>query len=98
MPRIRQYAAAYAEEDFRKEILRKICDRYGSSSVRALAQEAGLSQSSLNTKIRSTTRNLDINDLSIIIPILKPDITVVLKLLGYDSAAIQKYKNKKTEE
>lgn len=94
MPRIRQYAAQYAEADFRKELYRRMTDRYDTVSIRALARESGVSQSSLNTHLRHNINNLDIGVLQKIIPLLKPDPAVVLKLLGYTGEDIRKFKNK----
>ena len=98
MPRIRQYSAAYAEEDFRREVFRQIVDRYGDLSVTQLAKEAGIAVSTLNDKIRRSARNLDVHDFRLIVPVLKPDIAIVLKLLGYEDADIRKFKNKKQED
>lgn len=94
MPRIRQYAERYAEEDFRKEIFRRMADRYEQISVRALARETGISHSALNTKIRENNTNLDIGELQRIIPILNPDPGIILKLLGYTPAQIKRFKEK----
>lgn len=98
MPRIRQYAAMYDETDFRKEIFRKMAERYDTISVRKLAAEAGVSQATLNQKLRHCAKNLDVYELRLIIPVLKPDPGVVLKLLGYTGKDITKFKNQKTEE
>ena len=98
MPRIRQYANRYAEEDFKREIFRKLTERYESVSVRALSRDTGISQTTLNTKIRHDNSNLDIGELQQIIAVLKPDPGVLLKLLGYSGKDITKFKNQKTEE
>lgn len=92
MPRIRQYADRYAEEDFKKELFRKMADRYEQISVRALARETGISHSALNVKIRSDNTNLDIGELRRIVPILNPDPGILLKLLGYTPAQIKRFK------
>lgn len=93
MPRLRMYACHYSEEDFRKELFRKMAERYEEISVRALAAEAGIAQSTLNTRIRHDISNLDVSELRRIVPILKPDPTVILKLLGYTGEDIRKFKN-----
>ena len=92
MPRIRQYVMQYAADDFRKEIYRCLADRYDDVSVRALARETGISQSTLNIKIRHSHDNLDIGELRKIVPILNPDPGIVLKLLGFTPAQIKRFK------
>ena len=92
MPRIRQYAERYAEEDFRKELFRRMADRYEQISVRALARETGISHSALNIKIREDNTNLDIGELRKIIPLLNPDPGIILKLLGYTPQQIKRFK------
>ena len=92
MPRIRPYADRYAEEDFKKELFRRMAERYEQISVRALARETGLSHSALNVKIRSDNTNLDIGELRKIVPILNPDPGILLKLLGYTPAQIKRFK------
>lgn len=94
MPRIRQCAAQYAETDFRKELYRRMTDRYDTVSIRALARESGISQSSLNNHLRHNIINLDVGVLQKIIPLLKPDPAAVLKLLGYTGEDIRRFKNK----
>lgn len=93
MPRIRQYAVQYSEEDFRKEVFKKMAERYEDISIRALARESGISPSTLNHRIRHDISNLDVSELRQIVPILKPDPAVILKLLGYTGDDIRKFKN-----
>lgn len=93
MPRIRQYAAQYAESDFKKEIFRCCAERYEDVSIRALARETGISQSTLNTKIRHCSDNLDISELRRIVPVLNPDPGIILKLLGFSAEQIKKFKS-----
>ena len=92
MPRLREYAMRYAAEDFKKELFRKMAERYEKISVRALAQETGISHSALNVKIRQDNTNLDIGELRKIVPLLNPDPGIVLKLLGYTPQQIKKFK------
>ena len=98
MPRIRQLAGEYAQADFRKEIFRCLAERYENVTVRALAAETQLSQSTLNTKIRHDLTNLDVSELQKIIPVLKPNPEIVLKLLGYTGEDIRKYVKSKTQK
>ena len=93
MPRIRQYSDRYASEDFKKEIYRRLTDKYEEVSVRALARDTGISQSTLNTKIRHDNSNLDISELQRIVAVLSPDPGIVLKLLGYSQSQINKFKS-----
>lgn len=97
MPRIAMYADKYADADFQKEIYRRMADRYEEVSVRALAREIGACQSTLNTKIRKTPCTLVISELRKIVSVLKPDPVIMLKLLGYTSKEINKFKNQKEE-
>lgn len=98
MPRIRQYADKYSYEDFRKEVFRKLADRYCEVSVRKLAAESGLAQSTLNTKLRHKTESLEVEELRKIIPVLRPDPTVVLQLLGYSNQDISRFKKQNNQE
>lgn len=98
MPRIKMNYSQYAEEDFRKEIYRQLTNRYESVSIRALAREVGVSQSSLNVNLRHKPNNLDVGLLRLIIPILKPDPGVVLRLLGYSSQDITRFKKQGSKE
>lgn len=97
MPRLKIYNAVYDESDFRKEMFTKMALRYDEVSVRKLAEEAGVSQSTLNQKLRHCAKNLDVHELRLIIPILRPDPAVVLRLIGYTSQDITRFK-KQTKE
>ena len=92
MPRIRQYSATYDEEDFRKDLFRRLADRYGEVSIRKLADEAGVSQATLNSKIRHSAKNLDVLEFRLIVPIIQPDPGILLKLLGYTPQQIKRFK------
>ena len=92
MPRLRAYADKYTEADFKKEIFRCLAARYEDVSIRALSRETGISQSTLNQKIRHSHDNLDIGELKRIVPLLNPDPGVILKLLGFTAAQIKKFK------
>lgn len=89
MPRIYQNAEKYAQEDFRKEI-RKKQGEYDLMSVRALADRAGIPQSTLNPKIHNPNKLL-ISELRKLIEILHPDIGVLLILLGYTKKEIRQF-------
>ena len=94
MPRLRAFAKQYAEEDFKKEVYRCLAERYENVSVRALSRETGISQGTLNTKIRHDNSNLDVSELQRIVAVLNPDPGILLKLLGYSQAQITKFKGK----
>lgn len=97
MPRIKQNAKKYDESDFRKEMFMRMAFRYDEVSVRRLAEEADISQSTLNAYLRHSADSLNVRMFRRIIPILKPDPAVVLKFLGYDGKDISKFKNQKEE-
>lgn len=92
MPRIRAYAQQYVDADFKKEVYRCLAERYENVSVRALSRETGISQSTLNCKIRKNVSNLDIGELRKIVPLLNPNPGIILKLLGFTPAQIKRYK------
>ena len=93
MPRLKIKANEYAIADFRKELFRCLADRYENVTVRALALELGVCQATLNTKIRNKTDQMDIGELQMIVPLLKPDPEVILKLVGYTCKEIARFKN-----
>ena len=92
MPRIKPYEEKYLEQDFKKEVYRCLAERYDEVSVRALSRETGISQSTLNTKIRHSHNNLDIGELRKIVPLLNPNPGIILKLLGFTPAQIKRFK------
>ena len=93
MPRIKQYSDVYNENDFRRELYVQLTNRYEKVSIRALAAETGICQSVLNTNLRHNNKNLTVGVLQKVIPLLKPNPAVVLKLLGYTGDDIRKFKN-----
>lgn len=90
MPRIYQYEDRYVIEDFQKEIRRKQGE-YNLMSVRSLADQIGIPQSTLNPKIHQPGKLL-ISELRKLIQTLHPEIEVVLMLLGYSKKEIKKFK------
>lgn len=93
MPRIHQNAEKYALDDFRKEI-RKKQGEYDLMSVRALADKAGIPQSTLNPKIHDPDK-LMVPELRKLVKTLHLEIGSVLELLGYSQQEIKKFKEAK---
>ena len=93
MPRIKIKANEYAVADFRKELFKCLAERYEIVSVRALAGELGVCQATINAKIRSKTEQMNVAELQMIVPLLKPDPEVILKLVGYTGKEIARFKN-----
>lgn len=90
MPRILQHAAQYAEKDFLQD-LRSKQGFYGLRSDRALAQAAGIPNTTLHPKMQDPNK-FSVADLRKIIPVIHPDIGVLLKLLGYSNPEINRFK------
>lgn len=88
MPRIRQNATKYADEDFRKE-LRRQQGVYNLMSTRALGKDLGIHHSTLHRKIEEPEK-LSVDDLRKLIDGLKLNPAVILGLLGYKSKEIKK--------
>lgn len=93
MPRIHQNAEKYAVSDFQTEI-RKKQGEHDLMSVRALADKAGIPQSTLNPKIRDPDKLL-VSELRKLIRTIHPDIRVVLVLLGYSTQEIKRFSERK---
>ncbi len=90
MPRIRQNAEAYAVADFQKEV--RMCQgEQNLMSVRALADAIDVAHSTLYPKIKSPGK-FTVAELQRIVPVLHPDIKIVLTLLGYSAGEIRKFK------
>lgn len=90
MPRIYQNEDRYLVEDFQKELRRKQGE-YNLMSIRALAGETGIPQSTLNPKIHDPGKLL-LSELRKLIRTLHPEIGVILALLGYSRQEIKKFK------
>ena len=90
MPRIYQKADQYVVADFQQEIRRRQ-GHHNLMSVRSLAEEVGIPQSTLNPKIHDPDRFLLV-ELRKLIKTIHPDIGIVLTLLGYSKQEIKKFK------
>lgn len=93
MPRIRQYANQYANEDFVKELRKKMID-YNYKSVKEIAQMIRLAPRTLYRKVEDPDL-FRVSDLRKIIPVLQPDPGIVLSLLGYTKQEIKRFKEGK---
>lgn len=92
MPRIRQYAQKYADEDFWREIQSRKA-LVGISTDKELAEAMGLSASSF-CKRKKDAAGLTVSDLRRFVGALKnnpPNPEIVLKLIGYSQKDIQKF-------
>ena len=89
MPRIIQNAAQYAEKDFLQD-LRSKQGYYGLRSDRALAQAAGIPSTTLYPKMQDP-KKFSVADLQKIIPVINPDIGILLKLLGYSDPEVSRF-------
>ena len=81
MPRIRQYAQRYADEDFVKEILRQKIE-CGIKSDAELARSTGISPATL-CKRKKEPDTSTVAELRELVRELNPDANVLLKFLGY---------------
>ena len=88
MPRIRQYAAKYANEDFQAEV-RQRQGFYNVMTITALAEHIGIPRSTLGVKLKAPEK-WTVDDLRKLIAGLKLNPAVVLRLLGYSSKEIKK--------
>lgn len=89
MPRIRQNAERYAQEDFQREI-RQRQGYYNLMSIRSLAQAVDIPHSTLNPKLKEPDK-LAVSDLRKLIQTLHPDPAIVLALLGYTQKEITQF-------
>lgn len=88
MPRIRQYATKYANEDFQAEV-RQRQGFYNVMTITALAEHIGMPRSTLGVKLKAPEK-WTVDDLRKLIDGLKLNPAVILGLLGYKSKEIKK--------
>lgn len=93
MPRIKQNAEKYAAADFLKEVRRQQGE-YNVMSVRALAELVGIPNSTLHPKLQDPDKLL-VADIRKLVKAIRPDIGIVLELLGYSSKDIKNFKEDK---
>ena len=94
MPRIYQNADKYAVADFQQDI-RKQQGYYDLMSVRALAGAMGVPHTTLNPKLKEPKR-LTVEELQKLVPVIHPDIGILLTLLGYSKQEIKRFKEAAT--
>lgn len=92
MPRIRQFATQYANEDFIKELRKKMID-YNYGSVKELAQTMPVDPRTMYRRVENPEK-FTVSDFRKIIPLLHPDLGIVLTLLGYTKQDIKRFKEK----
>lgn len=92
MPRIRQLATQYANEDFIKELRKKMID-YNYGSVKELAQTMPVDPRTMYRRVENPEK-FTVSDFRKIIPLLHPDLGIVLSLLGYTKQDIKRFKEK----
>lgn len=92
MPRIRQLTQHYANEDFVKELRKKMID-YNYRSVKEIALIIQMAPRTLYRKVQSPD-SFCVSDFRKIIPILQPDPGITLSLLGYNKQDIKRFKER----
>ena len=91
MPRIRQLAAKYANEDFIKELRKKMID-YNYTSFKEIALTIQVDPRTMYRRIENPDK-FTVSIFRKIIPLLHPDPGIVLTLLGYTKQDIKRYKS-----
>ncbi|MGM9584387.1 MAG: helix-turn-helix domain-containing protein [Faecousia sp.] len=86
MPRIRQKAEVYRNEDFRREALVRLA--YLGLNQRDLAEYLGVSYSTVSLMLR-TPDKMPVERLRKVISFLKLEPEVALRLLGYPEKTIR---------
>ena len=81
MPRIKQKADAYADEDFRREV-RSRQGYYDLMSQQALAEQADIPRPTLRKRLLEP-ESMTVGELRKLVKTIKPDPNVLLILIGY---------------
>lgn len=92
MPRIRQLTNQYANEDFVKELRKKMID-YNYTSFKEVAQTVQIDPRTLYRRVENPDK-FCVSVFRKIIPILQPDPGIVLSLLGYTKQDIKRFKER----
>ena len=90
MPRIKPLYPKYANEDFIKEIRKKMID-HGYKSIKELAQTMQVDPRTMYRRVENPDR-FTVSNFRKIIPLLYPDPAIVLSLLGYTKQDIKRFK------
>lgn len=96
MPRIRQLAEKYAEDDQKKvekafwKSVKVRCAEQDIDTWADLGQQTGIPESTFQN-YRANIGKVQINTMRKMVGLLKPDIQIVLLLLGYSEKDIRKF-------
>ena len=96
MPRIRQLAEKYAENDQKNvekafwKSVKVRCAEQDIDTWADLGQQTGIPESTFQN-YRANIGKVQINTMRKMVGLLKPDIQIVLLLLGYSEKDIQKF-------
>lgn len=96
MPRIRQLAEKYAEDDQKKvekafwKSVKVRCAEQDIDTWADLGQQTGIPESTFQN-YRANIGKVQINTMRKMVGLLKPDIQIVLLLLGYTEKDIRKF-------
>ena len=96
MPRIRQLAEKYAEDDQKKvekafwKSVKVRCAEQDIDTWADLGQQTGIPESTFQN-YRANIGKIQINTMRKMVGLLKPDIQIVLLLLGYSEKDIQRF-------
>lgn len=96
MPRIRQLAEKYAEDDQKKvekafwKSVKVRCTEQDIDTWADLGQQTGIPESTFQN-YRANIGKVQINTMRKMVGLLKPDIQIVLLLLGYSEKDIQRF-------
>ena len=89
MPRIRQLDDKYRKNDFLAELAAQ-CARKGFFTCRELGDAVDMSASSI-CGYRREPGKIRLDTMQSLVAVLKPDIAVVLRFLGYSEKDIRKF-------
>lgn len=89
MPRIRQLNDKYRQNDFLDELAAQ-CARKGYATCRELGQAVDMSASSI-CGYRREPGKIRLETMQNLVAVLKPDIAVVLRFLGYSEKEIRRF-------
>lgn len=90
MPRIKQLYPKYANEDFIKELRRKMVD-YNYTSFKHVAEAMQVAPRTVYRRVEDPEK-FSVGDFRRLIPVLHPDPGIVLVLLGYSKQDIKRFK------
>lgn len=87
MPRIRQHAQKYAENDFRKALRHSMVDA-GLDNQREVANASGIPHSTLCKRIREPD-TMTVSEMRRLFAVIRPPAPILLNLLGYPARDIK---------